>query len=167
MVADELRRLDDLPQGHTGDDSPDARGRYAVAPALEGLVMLRRSAGLDVRADVEPDLHAVGSPRTLAQVVTNLLSNAARHAPGSPVRITAVTRDGSAEIRVRDFGPGIPPGQERAVLERGVHDASAGGLGLGLHLCQTLLAAEDAAIEVSATRHQVPGCEVRLVLPAS
>lgn len=164
-VAGELRRLDAMLQAHADDDSRDPPESYAVAPALDGLVTLRRSAGMDVRADVEPGLHARGSPCTLAQVVTNLLANAERHAPGSPVRITALGRAGHVEIRVRDFGAGIAPGREQAVLEPGVRNASTGGLGLGLHLCRTLLAAEDATIDVLPADERSPGCVVVVVLP--
>jgi two-component system, OmpR family, sensor kinase len=167
VVAGELRRLEVLLEGQNGDDDGcEAVRSYAVAPALDGLVMLRRSAGMDVRADVEPGLHATGSPRTLAQVLTNLLANAERHAPGSPVRITALGRADRVEIRVRDFGPGITPGRELAVLEPGVRNARGGGLGLGLHLCRTLLTAEDAVIEVVPADASAPGCVVLLVLPA-
>jgi two-component system OmpR family sensor kinase len=137
-----------------------------VAPAIDGLVLLRRSVGMDVRADVEPGLYVVGSPGTLAQVMTNLLANAERHAPGSPVRIAAVRRGNEVEIRVRDFGPGIPAGRERAVLEPGTRDHRAGGLGLGLHVCRTLLAAEDATIEILPADPGSPGFVVVLGLLA-
>jgi two-component system, OmpR family, sensor kinase len=164
IVAGELRRLDGMLAQTTCRDD-DARGSYAVAPALEGLVMLRRSVGMDVRADVEPCLCAVGAPSTLAQVVTNLLANAERHAPGSPVHIAARRRDSYVEIRVRDFGPGVRPGRERAVLEPGACDERAGGAGLGLHVCRMLLAAEDATIEILPAEARSPGCVVVLRLP--
>ncbi len=163
VVAGELRRLEHMLQGST---EGEPRGAYAVAPAIDGLVLLRRSAGMDVRADVEPGLHVLGSPGTLAQVVTNLLANAERHAPGSPVRIAAVRRGHEVEIRVRDFGPGIPAGRERAVLEPGRRDERAGGLGLGLHVCRTLLAAEDATIEILPADPSSPGAVVVLGLAA-
>jgi two-component system OmpR family sensor kinase len=150
----------------SGQDRGGARSAYPVAPTLDGLVMLRRSIGMDVRADVEPCLRAVGSPSTLAQVVTNLLANAERHAPGSPVRIAAARRDDRVEIRVRDFGPGVRPGRERAVLEPGTRDERAGGLGLGLNVCRTLLAAEDATIEILPADARSPGCLVVVGLPA-
>jgi two-component system OmpR family sensor kinase len=165
-VAGELRRLDVMLAAPADDDPRLPRGAYAVAPALDGLVMLRRSAGMDLRADVEPHLYAVGCPSTLAQVVTNLLANAERHAPGSPVRIVAARRQGRVEIRVRDFGPGVAVGEEHAVLEPGVRDDRAGGQGLGLHLCRTLLAAEDAGIEILPATAGSPGCVVVLDLPA-
>ncbi len=166
VVAGELRRLDGMLAQPTGQNRNGSGSAYAVAPAIEGLVMLRRSVGMDVRADVEPGLYAVGSPTRLAQVVTNLLANAERHAPGSPVRIAARQRDGRVEIRIRDFGPGVRPGRERAVLEPGTRDERAGGLGLGLHLCRTLLAAEDSTIEILPADAGSPGCVVVLGLPA-
>jgi two-component system OmpR family sensor kinase len=166
VVAGELRRLDGMLAQPSGQARNGSRDAYAVAPALDGLVMLRRSIGMDVRADVEPGLCAVGSPGTLAQVVTNLLANAERHAPGSPVRLAALRRDDRVEIRVRDFGPGVRPGRERAVLEPGTRDERAGGLGLGLHVCRTLLVAEDATIEILPADEHSPGCVVVLELPA-
>ena len=166
VVAGELRRLDGLLAQPGGTEPEGDRGAYAVAPALDGLVMLRRSVGMDVRADVEPRLCAVGSPSTLAQVVTNLLANAERHAPSSPVRIAAVRRGDRVEIRLRDFGPGVRPGRERDVLEAGTRDERVGGLGLGLHVCRTLLAAEDATIEILPADARSPGCVVVLRLPA-
>ena len=166
VVAGELRRLDGMLAQPTGQDRDRSGSVYAVAPAIEGLVMLRCSVGMDVRADVEPGLCAVGSPTRLAQVVTNLLANAERHAPGSPVRIAARQRDGRVEVRIRDFGPGVRPGRERAVLEPGTRDERAGGLGLGLHLCRTLLAAEDSTIEILPADAGSPGCVVVLGLPA-
>jgi two-component system, OmpR family, sensor kinase len=166
VVAGELRRLDGMLAQPGGQDRGGERGAYAVAPALDGLVMLRRSVGMDVRADVEPCLCAAGSPSTLAQVVTNLLANAERHAPGSPVRIAARRRGDRIDIRVRDFGSGVRPGREHAVLESGTRDERAGGLGLGLHVCRTLLAAEDATIEILPTDARSPGCVVVLGLPA-
>jgi two-component system, OmpR family, sensor kinase len=167
IVAGELRRLDGMLAQPTGTERDGVRGTYAVAPALDGLVMLRRSVGMDVRADIEPRLCSEGSSGTLAQVVTNLLANAERHAPGSPVRIAAVRRHDRVEIRVRDWGPGVGPGRERAVLEPGTRDEGAGGLGLGLHVCRTLLAAEDATIEILPTEARSPGCVVVLGLPAA
>ncbi|NMO92983.1 sensor histidine kinase KdpD [Actinomycetospora sp. TBRC 11914] len=165
VVAGELRRLECLLQGSANEvDDPDRS--YAVRPAIDGLVLLRRSAGMDVRADVEPGVHAVGAPGTLAQVMTNLLSNAERHAPGSPVRIAVVQRGQRVEVRVRDFGPGIAAGREQAVLEPGTRDRRAGGLGLGLHVCRTLLSAEDATIEVLPSDPRSPGCVVVLQLKA-
>ncbi len=166
-VASELSRLDDLlraPVGlcHTADPTT-----YALAPILSRLVALRRSSGMDLRVDADPDLRVVGSPAALAQVVTNLITNAARHAPGSPVRISAARQDGRVVVRVRDFGPGIPPGYESAVFDPGVRDGRLGGLGLGLHICHALISAEHGTISIRPAASDRPGCTVVLELQAA
>ncbi|GLZ46954.1 hypothetical protein Acsp06_31390 [Actinomycetospora sp. NBRC 106375] len=164
VVASELSRLDMLLRSPVGDRSAELVTPYAVAPVLHGLVTLRDSSGMDIRLEVEPDLHAIGSSTTLAQVVTNLLANAERHAPRSPVEITALRRDDRVIVQVRDFGPGLPPGAEDAMFGRGVCDERAGGLGLGLYLCRRLLAAENGALTPGSPGGEEPGCVFTVAL---
>ena len=89
---------------------------------LAGLVALRRDAGVSL--SVAPDLQLRGDPAVLAQIVTNLLVNCARHAPGADVTVTARSGNGVVSIEVRDTGPGLPPEGER------VGDTPGSGLGL-------------------------------------
>jgi two-component system OmpR family sensor kinase len=166
-VASELSRLDDLLRAPVGVRGQVGTATYAVAPVVSRLVALRRSSGMDLRLDADPDLHAVGSPSTLAQVVTNLIANAARHAPGSPVRICATRRNGRVVIQVRDFGPGVPLGHERAVFEPGVRDGRLGGLGLGLHICHALVSADGGCISIRPTTPDRPGCTAVVELQAA
>jgi two-component system, OmpR family, sensor kinase len=167
IVAKELRRLDELLQ------APDGRARgalptcYAVEPVLAGLVALRRSSGMHLEFRVEPGLLARGSSTVLAEVVTNLLANTAEHAPGSPVCVSATDQGDEVVIRIRDFGPGIAPGRECAVFERGFRDERSGGLGLGLHVSRTLLASENGSIAIDPSAPDSPGCTVVIRLPAA
>jgi two-component system OmpR family sensor kinase len=165
-VAAGLSRLDDLLQRST---NPRRNGStmtsYPVAPVLAGLVALRSSSGMDVGLDVEPGLRTRGSSETLAEVIANLLDNAARHAPGSPVRITALQESGHVVVRVRDFGPGVSAGQEAAVFDRGVRDRWSRGSGLGLPICCDLLAADGGTISISPSTPDCPGCTVVVRLP--
>jgi signal transduction histidine kinase len=121
---------------------------------------------MDVRLDVEPGLCAQGSSKTLAEVITNLLDNAAHHAPGSPVRIVALQESGHVVVRVRDFGPGVPAGQEAAVFDRGGRDRWLAGSGLGLRICRDLLAADGGIISISPSTPDCPGCTVVMRLPS-
>ena len=86
-----------------------------------------------------------GDADRLAQVVANLLNNAAKYTPdGGDVTVTVAAADGWAEVRVRDTGAGFAPDQLESVfvpfaqlthsLER-----SHGGLGVGLALVRTLV----------------------------
>jgi two-component system OmpR family sensor kinase len=98
--------------------------------------------------------------------VTNLIENAARHAPGSPVRLSAFRDGDEIVIRLRDFGPGVPSGREQTVFEPWVRDERAGGTGLGLHICRRLLEEAGGSIAVRPSTPQHPGCTVVVRLPA-
>lgn len=76
----------------------------------------------------------------LAEVLGNLLENAARHAK-SKVRIAAGATANPA-ISVEDDGPGIASAERARVLERGVRlDERGEGAGLGLAIVQDVLSA--------------------------
>jgi two-component system OmpR family sensor kinase len=162
VVASELDRLDGLLKAPVGRECQAPSSSYAVAPVLHGLITLRRSGGMVVDHELNLGLRALGSAVTLAQVITNLFANAERHAPGSPVRVTAERCEGRIVIRVRDWGPGLRPETEDVVLEPGVRDDVRRGLGLGLPVCRRLLAAENGTITLRAGE---PGCLVTVDLP--
>jgi signal transduction histidine kinase len=92
----------------------------------------------------------------LAQVVANLLNNAAKYTPaGGVVTLSARARDGLTEIRVTDTGIGIPPEMQSRIFEifAQVEDHLAkaqGGLGIGLALVKQLVALHGGAITVES-----------------
>src|SRR5690606_1035296 len=84
-------------------------------------------------------------PVRLAQVLGNLLSNAAKYmAPGGHITLSAERRDDEVEIEVRDRGEGIPLDKLDQIFEmfaqadRSIVRAS-GGLGIGLTLVRRLV----------------------------
>lgn len=72
----------------------------------------------------------------LYEAVHNLVENALKYAPGSPVAVQTSARDGCAALRVIDRGPGIPASERTAVFERFYRcvdrDVATEGTGLGL-----------------------------------
>ena len=85
----------------------------------------------------------------IEQVVSNLLSNAARYAPGAPVDVLLEQEDRTVRLVVRDQGPGIPAEQRDAVFERFVRAGppeTAGGLGLGLYIARQIVTAHGGSI---------------------
>ncbi len=97
-----------------------------------------------------------GDELRLHQVLTNLLSNARRHTPaGTTVTVGAHVVEGSssAELTVRDDGPGIPPQVQETVFERftrgdSARTRAAGGVGLGLSLARAITEAHGGHIAV-------------------
>ncbi|WP_299819636.1 GAF domain-containing sensor histidine kinase [uncultured Jannaschia sp.] len=91
------------------------------------------------------------APR-VAQAVSNLLSNATRHASGgSTIEVRGVLRDGEVEISVANRGKAIPESVRKTLFQpfqRGEH-ATGEGLGLGLHIASSIATAHNGRIEVT------------------
>ncbi|MHB8463581.1 MAG: sensor histidine kinase [Acidimicrobiales bacterium] len=160
LVSDEAKRLDRIVENilslsriEAGALQPD---RQAVA--LDELVADRVSKlqrlfeGRSVAVEVGPDLPFVDADYSqLDQVVSNLLENAARHAPpGSTIRVAASPAGPMMEVRVSDEGAGIAPADRAEVFEpfrRGQGSASSG---VGLAICKAVIEAHGGTICVEA-----------------
>ena len=116
-AATELRHLLDEREGPPGG--------AAVGPLLRDLAVVHRSSGLAVELDVEPDLRVGMDHWALGQVITNLLVNCERHAPGARVWLRASRHDDLARVEVADDGPGLPDGAAPEVLRQGEHGLAA------------------------------------------
>jgi signal transduction histidine kinase len=91
------------------------------------------------------DVRWHGDPARLAQVVSNLLSNAARYTPaGGHVTLGTRVRNGTLQIQVTDDGNGIAPSLLPHIFDLFVQgnrqlDRAKGGLGIGLALVRNLV----------------------------
>jgi signal transduction histidine kinase len=129
----------------------------------------------DLRFDVDlpgRPLVLSADPERLAQILANLLENAAKFTPpGGHVQLVVEPLDGQAVVRVIDSGIGVPTEILPAIFDPFVQasraiDRPLGGLGLGLTLVRRLV--EMHGGEVSATsRGPGTGCELRILLPLS
>lgn len=112
----------------------------ALAPLVRSLVatLSRTPFGMRVTFDqhIADDVQVPLDRTDLAEVLGNLLENAARHA----AQRVQVSADSAASIVIEDDGPGIPPAQWPRVLERGNRlDERGEGTGLGLAIVQDVL----------------------------
>jgi CheY-like chemotaxis protein/anti-sigma regulatory factor (Ser/Thr protein kinase) len=95
--------------------------------------------------DVPRTLWVRGDSIRLNQVVSNLLTNAAKYTPpGGRITVRATDERGEIVIRVRDTGIGIAPDVlplvfDLFVQEHQAIDRSQGGLGLGLTIVRSLV----------------------------
>jgi len=92
----------------------------------------------------------------LAQVLTNLLHNAAKFTPpGGRIELSGAVEDGQAVLRVRDSGQGIseevlPHIFDYFVQEEPLSEAHRRGLGVGLGLAHQLIELHGGTIEASS-----------------
>ena len=77
----------------------------------------------------------------MKQVFCNVLDNAAKHGgAGGRIDVSAAREDGKMVIRVRDYGPGIPPEELPFVKQKFYKGSSkARGSGIGLAVCDEIV----------------------------
>lgn len=153
-------------------------GDVSLEPQEVDLAGLARSAAadaqalhpeMDIRLEAAEPVVVRADPYRLRQVLDNLIGNARKYAPGSPVTLR-VGRDGDrAWFSVADRGPGMTPEQaERAFEPFFQADSStvrrAGGLGLGLHICRRIVEAHGGTIRLDTAPGD--GTTVTVTLPA-
>jgi PAS domain S-box-containing protein len=97
-----------------------------------------------------------GDPVRLAQVLANVLNNAATYTPpGGRIDLTADVDERIVTVRVRDNGPGISPDTARTMFELFVRGENTrnhpAGFGIGLALARRLLEMHHGSIESFST----------------
>jgi two-component system CheB/CheR fusion protein len=111
-----------------------------------------------------------GDPVRLEQVLFNLITNANQHAPGSAsIDVTLRRLDTSAELEVRDYGPGISRAQLNQVFSRFSQVGQPGqrggsGLGLGLYIAHEIVTEHGGTIAVDSAPGEGARFIVRLPL---
>lgn len=135
------------------------------ADALVRTVLkLYASRGLEISAEIAPELGARVQREDLDEILGNVLDNACKWAK-SRIVLDASRRDGMLIVTLDDDGPGLTPAQRDVVLERGVRlDEASPGSGLGLAIVRDLVELYGGSISL----HESPlgGLRVEVSLPA-
>jgi two-component system sensor histidine kinase KdpD len=137
----------------------------ATQVAVQRLRLLAddREIALDAPADL-PLVHA--DPALLDVVLVNVVENALRYAPASPVEVRGRAADGSVRIEVVDHGPGIPAVDRDRVFDEFVRAAPAStatGTGIGLTIARAFVDAQGGSLEIGET--EGGGATVVVALP--
>ncbi|MGW2374592.1 ATP-binding protein [Kitasatospora sp. NPDC001683] len=164
LALDEADRLGELLDGLLAL----ARLEAAIAPVEEQDVSAAvtervaawtpvfEAGGLDLTADVEPGLRALGLPDATGRILDALLDNASKFVPaGERVRVVAAAApEGGSVVRVTDTGPGVPADQLPMLLRRfarAPEHQNVPGTGLGLAIADELARACGGSLTVGAT----------------
>jgi len=92
----------------------------------------------------------------LYEAERNLVENALRYAPDSPVEVRATTKDGLVAIEVADRGPGIPESEQTMIFERfyrGKERTDSEGSGLGLAIVRRVVERWGGTISLASDAH--------------
>jgi PAS domain S-box-containing protein len=160
-VARLSRMIDDL-----FDASRIEARRLSVTPQavdlgslIDGVAETLRDAIEDhkVRVDARKGQYAWIDPGRIQQVLTNLITNAAKHGePGTEICVGAASHDEVVEVTVTNRGRGIPADElpllfSRFERTRGARAAGTPGTGLGLYIAKGLIEAHGGRIWVDST----------------
>ncbi len=128
-----------------------------VARAIEMTSPLLEQRTHTLELDVpRSGLRICGDATRLSQVVSNLLTNAAKYTPsGGHITVRGAEEQGQVVLRVRDSGIGIAPEVlphvfDLFVQERQALDRSQGGLGLGLPIVRNLVEHHGGSVSASS-----------------
>ena len=172
LVGDEAERLDrlvanllSLSRIEAGALHPE-RQQVALDEVVADTVkrLDRLFARRRVQIEMPPLPVVEGDYTQLSQVMSNLLQNAARHAPpNSTIRIGGRDTDGFVQVWVDDEGIGVLPSERQRIFEpfrRGEGSASSG---IGLAICKAIVEAHHGEIAVMVA--PIGGARFRVSLP--
>jgi signal transduction histidine kinase len=137
--------------------------RALVERVIAGLKPELESANCEVRLHAPAPVEGIWDSVRLEQLVTNLLSNAAKFGQGKPIDVAVACAGGRARLSVQDRGIGIEPEKQARIFERferGVSSTHYGGLGLGLYISRRIVEAHRGTISVESR----PGEGARFII---
>jgi signal transduction histidine kinase len=156
-LVDDLLDISRITRGKIELKKRTVRVADVLMSAVEMASLLLEQRHHELRVDVEPDLVWTVDGTRVAQVVSNLLTNAARYtAVGGEVRLAARRESpGIIAVSVRDTGRGIPKKMLPRVFDlfyqgRRSLDRAEGGLGIGLALVKSLVEMHGGTVSVES-----------------
>ncbi|MCA9055101.1 MAG: PAS domain-containing protein, partial [Planctomycetaceae bacterium] len=157
QLVDDLLDVSRISRGKISLERRPVNLRNVVGSAVETARPVIQSAQHELSLQLcDDDPYVEGDDVRLAQVISNLLINAAKYTPGGgKIDLNLKLSGQSAIIAVRDNGIGIPADKLESIFELFTqvdtsHARSQGGLGIGLTLAQTLVQLHNGHLQVAS-----------------
>lgn len=167
LMQDTVRRMAglidnvlDFARGKLGGGLPVSRTPTQLQQALLQVVAEQRAARPDrvIDADIALTDRVVSDPGRIAQLLSNLLSNALTHGGADrPVSISASTKAGVFELSVANAGEPIPAENIDRLFQpffRASRRSGHQGLGLGLYIASEIGRAHGGTLNVASTAEE-------------
>jgi signal transduction histidine kinase len=130
-----------------------------VREAVEAQRVTNPSRTIDLRLADDWPLPVEADAVRIGQVLTNFFTNALKYSGADqPVVVQVVREETEARITVTDLGPGLSPQEKDRVWQAfyqapgvSVQNGSSAGLGLGLHICKTIVERHGGRVGLDST----------------
>lgn len=123
---------------------------------IDNLQTQATNKNIEIRSEIEKDVIIEAHENKVAQVITNLLSNAINYSLENSKVIVRVYREGKkVNLEIQDFGIGISAKDQKHIFERfyrvdKARSRDSGGTGLGLSITKHIVEAHNGRISVSS-----------------
>lgn len=156
LAGDILRKFRGLVAATRVDREAMQAGKV-IQEAVETARGRIRQEGVHIAIGVDYGLPEVyGDPTLIKQVILNLIANAVDAMAGQKVRELAILarRDQGDKVRIEvtDTGPGVRERLRDKIFEP-YFTTKAGGLGMGLAICRSIMEAHGESLDFSSGRH--------------
>ncbi|QLC34850.1 PAS domain-containing protein (plasmid) [Halarchaeum sp. CBA1220] len=149
-MDERIQTMRSLMQAVEGDDHDLAP--VPLAETVKGEVDQARDAHPSAAFEVETPLPSltVRADELLGDVFENLLANAVEHndADAPHVRVSAEREGDDVVVTVADNGSGVPPERRDEIFELGEKGEESGGTGVGLNICERVVASYGGELDV-------------------
>jgi len=164
-LVEDLRTLANAESGHLTLEKEPTDLAILIQDVVNAFSAEARIARIAIRVDVPAELPLVEvDPLRIREVLSNLLSNAIRHAgSGGAVSFAVEPLGDRIVVRVADTGPGISPQDLPKIFDRFHKGPASSGSGLGLTIARNLVVAHGGEIRAESQLGQ--GTTVVLTLP--
>lgn len=137
-----------------------------IMALLESIQDDQMEMGRSVELSGAAKMHYLGKPQALKRAIVNLVENAIKY--GRKAILSVEDSADYLKIRIRDEGPGIPPGQLGLVTEpfyrlETSRCRDTGGTGLGLAISKAIAETHGGTLQLA--NHPMGGLEATLILP--
>lgn len=130
-----------------------------VLEAVQEQRFLVPERNIHLQVPSETPVPVVADVDRIGQVITNYLTNAIKYSPTDrPIEVSLAIEGRMVRASVHDEGPGLLPAEQQAIWERfyqvegiKVQSGSSTGLGLGLHICKTIIEQHQGQVGVQSS----------------
>lgn len=139
-----------------------------LLPIVQRAVQRETMPETEINTKIDPRIRVIADPELLARALANIIRNAVKYAgDAGPIQVLAKRKGNNTEIKVKDFGPGVPDDLVEQLFEpffrpQPSRDRYSGGVGLGLAIVKTCI--ETCKGTVSAQNLKPKGFAVTLTL---
>lgn len=165
-LVDDMLDISRMDSGKLTLQKESAELSTIVNEVIERLLPMLETAGCPVYYNFEEEYEGNWDRFRLEQVFTNILTNAAKYAPGQPIEVSIRKFEEMAMVSIRDHGRGIPKEFAEKIFdkfERAKNEGDAKGLGLGLFISREIIHLHDGKIQVESSPGA--GSDFQIFLP--